>query len=381
VTAVLVGGMGETWRALDGWDALHASAGRRVCGYDYDSCRQSMSEAATGLEAEIEGLAAGGTRELFVTGYSMGGWIAKAALDQMAESGSLQRFDRVDLVTLGTPWGGYSRGNAPWHLRGFPTPGAARGFARMIHRPMAFEIGAKSDFVRARQAALPEHVRFVMYDGGADRTASPRTREEQENYAAVVDAATRHVSVPGASHGDLRLPEVVAPDVEDAAGKDPAPGDRVRIVAADFKSDRFGVVTSIDAGGLRVRPTECDCAESVPVPWESIGRLEVARGKTSMAGHGALWGGLGAGGMVLAMVVHSRPSTGEGQAVAALAVMASAGIGSAVGAIVGRFLQTDNWVRWDHTERPPRWRVDVTPVPRGAGVALTWELAGGRGRR
>ena len=148
-TSVLIGGMEDSWRSLDGWAVQHASAGRRVCGYEYDSGRQTMSEAAAGLERDLDALASAGTRRLYITAYSMGGWIAKAALDSMARRGTIQRYERVELVALGTPWGGYTRANLPWHLRWFPLPGVARGIARMVQRPMAFEVGASSSFVRS----------------------------------------------------------------------------------------------------------------------------------------------------------------------------------------------------------------------------------------
>jgi hypothetical protein len=203
-TSVLIGGMEDSWRSLDGWAAEHASAGRRVCGYEYDSGRHTMSEAAARLERDLDALASSGTRRLYITAYSMGGWIAKAALDSMARRGTIQWYERVELVALGTPWGGYTRANLPWHLRWFPLPGVARGIARMVQRPMAFEVGASSSFVRERQAPLPGNVDFVICDGGADHVARPRTAEERANYSAVVNIATRRVSLPGATHVDLR---------------------------------------------------------------------------------------------------------------------------------------------------------------------------------
>lgn len=165
-----------------------------------------MAAAAADLEQALEVLSSSGTRRLFVTAFSMGGWIAKAALDAMVRSGAILRFESVELVALGTPWGGFSWANLPWHLRWFPMPMTARGLARIVRRPMAFEVGSSSAFVRARRAPLPGHVRFVVCDGGADRVAGPRTRGERANYAAVVGIATRHVSVAGATHDDLRLP-------------------------------------------------------------------------------------------------------------------------------------------------------------------------------
>lgn len=204
-TAVLIGGIHDSWRSLESWIPLHTGAGRTVCGYTFDYRRRSMASGAAGLEHALEDLAASGTRRLFITAFSMGGWIAKAAVDAMVRNGGIHRFERVELVALGTPWGGFSRADPLWHLRWFPTPGLARALARVIRRPMAFEVGAASAFIRARQAALPRHVNFIVCDGGADRTAGPRTTRERVNYDAVLSIATRRVSVPRATHDDLRV--------------------------------------------------------------------------------------------------------------------------------------------------------------------------------
>ena len=205
-TAVLIGGIGDDWRSLREWVPLHAKAGLRVCGYSYDSRRVTMSAAARELQRVVEGLPLSESRRLRFTGFSMGGWIAKAALDAMVESATIRRHEEVDLLALGTPWGGFSSANVVWRLRSFPSPAIARGIARLIGRPMAFEVGARSPFVHERRAPLPARVRFLVCEGDADRVARPRTRQERANHAAVLAAATRRVMLAGATHEDLRRP-------------------------------------------------------------------------------------------------------------------------------------------------------------------------------
>ena len=41
-------------------------------------------------------------------------------------------------------------------------------------------------------------------EGGADETATPHTREERENYEAVVALAATRTLVRGACHADMR---------------------------------------------------------------------------------------------------------------------------------------------------------------------------------
>jgi hypothetical protein len=85
-----------------------------------------------------------------------------------------------------------------------PTAGIARAFARAIGKPMGFEVGSRTPFVRARRAPLSPRVRFHVFEGGADETATPHTREERENYEAVVALAATRTLIRGARHVDMR---------------------------------------------------------------------------------------------------------------------------------------------------------------------------------
>ena len=202
--AILIGGINDTWRSLDGWVPVHAEAGRAVLGYTYDQRHDDLATSARRLAQALDVLAAQGVRRLHITAYSMGGWVAKAALDRMTADGSIEAFDTIDLTALATPWGGFGRANIVWHLRSVPTPGLARAFSRVIGKPMGFEVGSRTPFVRARRAALSPRVTFHVFEGGADEVATPRTAEERENYEAVVALAATRVTVHGARHIDMR---------------------------------------------------------------------------------------------------------------------------------------------------------------------------------
>lgn len=206
--AVLLGGINDTWRSLREWVPLHRDAGRQVFGYPYDQKRSDLQTSARGLAEQLRALRARGVRRLYLTAYSMGGWVAKAALDQMGADGSLAEFDSVELTALGTPWGGFHRANIAWRLRRVPTPGLARALSRVIGKPMAFEVGSVTPFVRARRAALPASVTFRVYEGGADEIATPHTAQERANYEAVVGLAAERVRVPRARHADMLAPRL-----------------------------------------------------------------------------------------------------------------------------------------------------------------------------
>jgi len=207
--AVLIGGINDSWIRLAGWAPLHAAAGRRVLGFSYDQKRTDLASSAQALEIELLGLRREGVRRLHITAFSMGGWIAKAALDRMAADGAIAEFETIELVALATPWGGFERANVAWKLRFFPTPGLARRLSRALELPMGFEVGSATPFVRDRRAPLPANVAFYVWEGGADEIATPRTREERENYEAVAALARRRIRIPGASHRDMSIPRLL----------------------------------------------------------------------------------------------------------------------------------------------------------------------------
>lgn len=204
--AILIGGIDDSWRGLSGWVPLHAAGGQRVLGFAYDQKRTDLATNAQTLEVELLSLRREGVRRLHVTAYSMGGWIAKAALDRMVADGTVAEFESIELVALATPWGGFDRANIAWKLRFFPTPGLARRISRALERPMGFEVGSATPFVRDRRAPLPANVAFYVCEGGADEVATPRTPQERENYEAVVAVARRRIRIPGATHREMSAP-------------------------------------------------------------------------------------------------------------------------------------------------------------------------------
>jgi hypothetical protein len=207
--AVLIGGINDSWQRLSGWVPIHAAAGRRVVGFPYDQKRTDLATTAEALEGALLSLRSEGVVHLHITAYSMGGWIAKAALDRMAADGTIAEFESIELVALATAWGGFDRANLAWKLRAFPTPGLARRISRVLELPMGFEVGSATPFIQERRAPLPPNVSFFVYEGGADEVATPRTKQERANYEAVAALARRRVRVPGARHRDMSDPRVV----------------------------------------------------------------------------------------------------------------------------------------------------------------------------
>jgi hypothetical protein len=74
---------------------------------------------------------------------------------------------------------------------------------------MGFEVGSATPFIRARRAPLPANVAFYVCEGAADEVATPRTRQEHENYEAVVAQARLRIRIPGATHREMSAPRVL----------------------------------------------------------------------------------------------------------------------------------------------------------------------------
>ena len=158
----------------------------------------------------------------------------------------------------------------------------------------------------------------------------------------------------------------------------PVTGENVRVTTREGGSRQKGVVVLTDADVLTLslgpgRPP-------VRIPVASIERLEVARGRRTMAGEGAVVGGFAGavlGGVAAVALGRALCENASGCGPSAEGVLAGVGLvgaaGAAVGALTGLAIKTDRW------ERVPvdRVRVNISPAPAGASVqvSLAW---GGR---
>jgi hypothetical protein len=201
--SILVGGINDTWHVLDPWAPRDAKKGWHVLGFPYDQRRKTNAQNAAILARELRSLQATGVTRVRITAHSMGGLIVKAALDEMQADGSLARFERVDFTALGTPWGGFDSANSAHSMRNFP---GAKAIMKLVGKPMSFEMGSKSPFIKDRDAPLPPNVRFTMKIGLADDIATPRSDRERANFEAVRRLATSVVEVDGAGHMDVARP-------------------------------------------------------------------------------------------------------------------------------------------------------------------------------
>lgn len=166
-----------------------------------------------------------------------------------------------------------------------------------------------------------------------------------------------------------------------------AAGDRVRFTRPDTVERTTATVVDSGPGWIVARPAQG--GDPVRVPFDSLARLEVARGRRSRAAEGAAIGfipGAVLGGL-LAFGVACLPDAAPREAAGfsptdrtcnlAGAVLAIGAIGGTatglVGAAVGAFVKTD---RWERVPTVPTRTVtaQISPV-RGKEIALAVRIA------
>ncbi len=191
-TAVLVGGLGNTHVYFESWVLPLSSQGKRVLGFEHDHRTVGISEGARALALELSNLHT--TRHLVIHAHSMGGLLAKRALQLLQDTQELSRFESVTLHTYGTPWGGFFAAN---FARWIPLPEALE---RSLGIAMAREIGSLSPFIQAVAAPLPGDVVHVVHEGSKDTVGMPSSDIGRAQYHLALSVATRVVRYDGVDH-------------------------------------------------------------------------------------------------------------------------------------------------------------------------------------
>lgn len=105
---ILVGGIHETSHYFDSWVAALASPDTVVMGWDHDHWAMSMRASAGLLAGRVSDLSAQGITDVTIVAHSMGGLVAKGAIDELSRTGEAKNFVRIEIQAFGTPWGGYT---------------------------------------------------------------------------------------------------------------------------------------------------------------------------------------------------------------------------------------------------------------------------------
>ncbi len=175
--------------------------------------------------------------------------------------------------------------------------------------------------------------------------------------------------------------EVVAAPMAEGVTAPLAAGERVRFVRRDHVATTTATVVETGPGWIVARPKGGD---PVRLPLDDLARLEVARGRRSVAKEGALIGflsGAAAGGWYgfTVLCIDAAPSDRAAfspsgdycNTNAALGLVSAAVVGAGtaiVGAITGALIKTDRWQRVP--TRPVAAGLSIVPLRGGAAVSL-----------
>ncbi|MBC8737142.1 alpha/beta hydrolase [Paraburkholderia sp. UCT31] len=195
---ILVGGIHDTYHYWDSWKENLNGPDNVVIGYNHDHTKDTMPNSAHELAHLIDGLKEKGITEVTVVAHSMGGLVAKGALDELARDGQAADFKHIDLHTFGTPFGGFALAE-PAHLM----PGGA-AISNAVGFPMGPDIGPGSPYMKSLAQDWPANMDFHMTVGSKDHVALPAASSTHERYNEIEAKAQSITVVEGYQHTDYR---------------------------------------------------------------------------------------------------------------------------------------------------------------------------------
>ena len=177
---------------------------------------------------------------------------------------------------------------------------------------------------------------------------------------------------PGSTIGALIVVTLVAAPLAAQMSPYPTlpPGSRVRVHSA--QGPVIGAIRSVSDSAIVVAPAS---ARAVTIPWSSVNRLEISRGRSTNA-----WRGLGIGalgGAVTGVILGLAAGEDCGRSNSfvcfdrgSLALAGGVGfgvIGGVIGLVAGAFRTHENW----HMITAPGRVLRITVAPRGAGLGVS----------
>jgi pimeloyl-ACP methyl ester carboxylesterase len=190
---ILVSGIHEKGDYFEKWEGKLSQPDNAVLGYTRNHQTGSMTESAHELAGAIKELKAYGITDVHVISHSMGGLVAKAALNELAATGESKNFNRIEFDAFGAPWGGFAV------VDYLP---AVKTVSKMIDFPMAAEMSPHSAFMQSLAADWPSNMQFNVYHGTADTISGPEVEATKERFAATVNKADSMTYINDFKHDD-----------------------------------------------------------------------------------------------------------------------------------------------------------------------------------
>lgn len=193
---ILVGGIHDTYQYFDSWVAPLASADNLVLGWEHDHRATPMAISARLLAHDLADLRAAGIADITIVAHSIGGLVAKGAIDAITRDGRAHTFERLDLHAFGSPWGGFALLDVALRMPG------SDAMSRTFGYPMAPELRPASGFLASLAQAMPGNGTLHMYVGMADHVALPLQSASRARHASAEAIAASLTTIDKLAHGD-----------------------------------------------------------------------------------------------------------------------------------------------------------------------------------
>jgi pimeloyl-ACP methyl ester carboxylesterase len=191
---ILVGGIYESSHYFDNWVPELSAPDTITLGWDHDHRSMSMMQSSRLLAKRIEELNDKGIVDVTILAHSMGGLVAKGAIDELSRMGKAGSFHHIRIDTFGTPWGGYTLAELASILP------LSRYLSKAIGYPMGPDIGPNSDYMKDLAQPLPANAELNIYIGTADHTALPDGKAARIRYNSIEELATVVLNINDCDH-------------------------------------------------------------------------------------------------------------------------------------------------------------------------------------
>lgn len=195
---ILIGGIHDTYRYFEGWENALASRDNLVLGWDHDHRSMPMAQSAVLLARDIDSLGTAGITNVTLVAHSIGGLVAKGAIDALSRSGEAHAFNHINLHALGTPWAGFRVMRFALSVPG------SRFLSTLAGYPMAFELSPDSDFLASVRTPMPANGKLHLYHGDGDNVALPAGTRMKSAYALLEAQAATITTIEGFRHNDYK---------------------------------------------------------------------------------------------------------------------------------------------------------------------------------
>lgn len=192
---IVVGGIHDTYKHFASWEKDLGKDGALVVGFDHNHQSSTMTASGKELADSIRELKAQGIDDITIVAHSMGGLVSKAAINDLAQTGDAQNFEKIDFHALGTPWGGFAVSSLPF----------TETLAPLVGYPMGGEMAPNSEFMQKLSAQeLPDNVHISIYQGLGDSVSIPGSQWTADRYNANLAQADAYITIEGYGHTDYR---------------------------------------------------------------------------------------------------------------------------------------------------------------------------------